>query len=127
MRVAAREAGAENNVGFAIDDGFEEARVFLRVVFEVGVLDDDGVAGGGRDAAAQGGAFALVDLVVDDFGDEWGNLGAKQVAGAVTRAIVDDDDFLVSHRRGADPVYDGANGLGLVVTRYDDGEFHAWL
>ena len=125
MRVTAGEAGAKNNVGFAIDDRFEQARVFLRVIFEVGVLDYDRVASGGCDAGAQRSAFALVDFVVDDFGDKRGDLGAKQVAGAVTRAVVYDDDFLVSHGRGANPVHDGADGLGLIVTGYDDGEFHA--
>ena len=97
----------------------------MRVVFEIGVLDDHRIAGGSRDAGAQRGAFALVDFVVDDFGDEWGDLGAQEVAGAVARAVIDDDDLLVRYGRGADPVDDGADGLGLVVTGDDDGEFHA--
>ncbi len=124
--IAAGETGAEDDVGFAVDDGFEEARVFVGVVFEIGVLNDNGVARGGGDPGAKGGAFALVDLVVNDFGDERGDLVAQDVAGAVVRAVVDDDDLLVGDWGGADAVDDGADGLRLVVAGDDDGEFHAW-
>jgi len=78
---AAGEAGAEDDVGAAVEDGFEEFGVFVGVVFEVGVLDDDGVAGGGGEAGAEGGAFALVDVVVDDLVDERGRFGCGGCRG----------------------------------------------
>ena len=123
--VSARETGAEDDIGLAVDDGFEEARVFVGVVFEVGVLDDDSVAGGGSDAGAERGTFTLVDVVVDDFGDERGDFGAEDFAGAVGRAVIDDDDFLFRDGGGADAIDDGADGFCLVVAGDDDGEFHA--
>ena len=123
--VSAGETGAEHDVGLAVDNGFEEARVLVGVVFEVGVLDDDSVAGGGGDAGAECGPFALVDVVVDDFGDERGDRGAEDFAGAVGRAVIHDDDFLFSDRGGADAIDDGADSFRLVVAGDDDGEFHA--
>ena len=57
---AAEETGAEDHVGAAIEDGFEEFAVVARIVFEVGVLDQDDVAGDFSEAAAEGGAFALI-------------------------------------------------------------------
>ena len=123
--VSAGETGAEDDVGLAVDDGFEEARVFVGVVFEVGVLDDDSVAGGSGDAGSERGAFALIDVVVDYFGDERGDLGAEDFAGAVGRAVIDDDDLHRGYGSGADAIDDGADGLRLVIAGDDDGEFHA--
>ena len=68
--VAAHEARAEDDVGLAVEDRLEQPRVFLRVVFEVGVLHDHDVAGGGGEAGAQRGALAPVDFVVDDLVDQ---------------------------------------------------------
>ena len=56
-----------------------------------------------RKPVRQGGALALVDLVVDDrqVGSA-SSISLEQVAGAVGGAVVDDDDLL-GDRDGADP------------------------
>jgi hypothetical protein len=92
---AAGEAGAEDDVGDAGGDGFDEAGVLGGVVLEVGVLDDDELALGGGDAGAEGGALALVDGVSEE-GDAGGaGVGLKDFVGAVGGVVVDDDEFLV--------------------------------
>jgi hypothetical protein len=53
---AAGKARAKNDVSLAIDDGLDEPRVFLRIVFEIGILHEDD--GAGRVAAAKPGRSA---------------------------------------------------------------------
>src|SRR5258706_13731604 len=57
---AAEETGAEDYIGAAIEDGFEELAVVARIIFEVGVLDEDDVSGDFGKATAEGCTFALI-------------------------------------------------------------------
>ena len=50
--VAALEARAEHNVGLSFEYGLKEFRIFLRIVFEVCVLNDDEVARRRRKSSA---------------------------------------------------------------------------
>src|SRR5262249_7143607 len=50
VRLSAHEARAVHDVGHAFVNGLEQQVVFLGVVFEIGVLDDDVFAGGFGDA-----------------------------------------------------------------------------
>ena len=61
MRLAARESRAIDHVGQAVDDRLDQLRVLLRIVFEVGVLDDDYVASRFGEPSAQRGALPLID------------------------------------------------------------------
>ena len=51
---AAEKAGSVHDVGLARENGPEQDRVFLRVVLEVGVLDDDEIARRGAHAGPDG-------------------------------------------------------------------------
>ena len=51
---AAEKAGSIYDVGLARENGPEQDRVFLRVVLEVGVLDDDEIARRGAYAGPDG-------------------------------------------------------------------------
>ena len=62
---APREARAEDDVGVAVDDRLDELPVLVRVVLEVGVLDDDDVARGAREARPDGVAFAARAILED--------------------------------------------------------------
>ena len=57
---AAEKAGAEDDIGPAVEDRLEQLGIVAGVVSEIGILDKDDFAGGFGEAAAQGGAFALV-------------------------------------------------------------------
>ena len=52
MRLA-DEPRAEDDVGLALDDRLDELGILRRVVLEVGVLDDDDLAGGVPEPGAQ--------------------------------------------------------------------------
>src|SRR5258708_4395243 len=60
---AAQEAGAEDDVGAAVEDGLEQLGIVAGVVFEIGILDEDDFAGGFREAATDSGALALILLL----------------------------------------------------------------
>jgi hypothetical protein len=47
VRTPAHESGAENDVGFSVQNWLEQARIFLGVVLEVGILNEDDFARGG--------------------------------------------------------------------------------
>jgi hypothetical protein len=120
------EPRSVHDIGMALEDRADQRRVFVRVVFEIGVLDDHHVAGGLADAAPHRGALALVVrlkqhahavLAVELFED---------VAGAVFGSIVNDDELLFdgAEIHGEDARDDGADGGLLVVRRHHDGQFH---
>src|SRR3974390_2952637 len=93
----ANEPRTKDDVGMPLDDGLEELGILLRLIFKIGVLDDDDIAGRMPKPGAESRAFALVDLVEDD-----GQVGlalchhAVQLTAAVVEVIVDLYDLLVN-------------------------------
>ena len=122
VRVGPHETRAKDDIGPAGQDGCEQAGILVGIVFEVGILHDDDVAGGGGEAGAERGALALVDLMVNNPGEFAFDLVAQDVAGPVGRTIVHDQDFLPLDRRGPDGGEDGMDGLPLVEAGNDDGK-----
>ncbi len=55
----ADEARAEDHVGPVVDDRLNQPRILGGIVFQVGVLHEDHVAGGMLEAFAKGGALCL--------------------------------------------------------------------
>ena len=106
--------------------GWSSSGIFARVVLEVGVLDDDDIAGGLAKAAGHGGALALI-------------LRLQQHAHAVVpvevgqdrprpipRPVVHDDEFFldVAEINGEDSSDDLPDRRLLVVAGHHDGQFH---
>src|SRR5207253_6434 len=59
------EARSVNRVGPALADRFEQYSQLPRVIFQIGVLRDDDVAGGAGDAAPQRRALATSGVRMD--------------------------------------------------------------
>ncbi len=121
----AEEARAVDRARAALQDRAQQARVVARVVFEVGVLDQQDVAAGGRQAGADGGALAAVARVADHEGVGPVALPAEGRGGAVGRAVVDDDDLARDRRAEIDrahPRQQFGDRPGLVVDRHDHRE-----
>jgi hypothetical protein len=55
VHAGAEEARAENDIGAADEDRRQEFGIFIRIVFEIGVLDERDVRRGFADAGSQGG------------------------------------------------------------------------
>src|SRR5207245_10609049 len=111
----ADEPRSVNHVGPVLDNGLNQALVFGRVVFQIGVLNDDHVSGDVAEAFAQGRPFALIALLkknpnrvpltfpLSPRGSALGHrAGEGVIAGQLTKnvwravgaAIVNDDNLL---------------------------------
>ena len=126
MRLAAHEAAAVDHVGEPLEDGPQQQLVLARVVFEIGVLDDEVLAGGATDAGVQRGPFPLIDLVPDHRHRQL-RMGVpvrlEHRLRVVLRAVVDDDQFLAEPARElrlADAIEDTMDGPRLVVGGNDN-------
>src|SRR4051812_2706513 len=125
VRTAAEEAAAEDDVGMTVDDRLEQPRVVGGVVLEVGVLDEDDVAGRRREPGTQRGALpAVLRLEHDDVARPH---AVDELAAPVGAAVVDEHDL------GVEPAEVGALDGGddarqravLVVHGDDDAHLHA--
>jgi hypothetical protein len=58
--------GPVDHIGLPFQYGRNESRIFLRVVLEVGVLDENDLPRRLCDPGTQGRAFSLVSIVVED-------------------------------------------------------------
>ena len=100
-----------------LHDRAEQLHVLARVVLEVRVLDDDDVAGGVPEADGHRRALALIFRLEEDAHAVAAVHLAQDFAGAVGRAVVDDQDLLLDGNGGHLP-HDLADRLRLVVDRH---------
>jgi len=63
MRVAAHKARAVNHIGKTGANRFKHGVIFGRVIFQIGILDNEVFAGSIGYASMQGGAFTFIYLV----------------------------------------------------------------
>src|SRR5229473_5339526 len=76
----------------------QQRGIILRIVFQVGILDQNIFPAGVLQRGANGRAFAVV-LFVEDDGDVVGERhGPELLAGAVGGSVIDDDDLLLHWR-----------------------------
>src|SRR5215210_676449 len=128
--VAGQETRAVDHVGAVFQEGPHQARIVSRVVLEVGVLEEDEVAGRFGDAAADGGPLALV-LPLLEQSEAVRILGGElpqELQAAVLGAVVDDQDLHLEdlrRRHGEHPVNELAHQEALVVHRDDDAQLDA--
>ena len=66
--------------------------------------------------------FAAVDGMIDDLAHQGFDLALKNFTGAISGAIVDDNDFHVRHRGRAHGLHDRTDRVLLVIAGDDDGE-----
>ena len=65
MRLSAHKAGAENNIGLVVDNRLYNLGDFLRIIFQIGILDDDNISCHGSKSRAQCGTFASVHIMME--------------------------------------------------------------
>jgi hypothetical protein len=102
LRLPSAQPRAIDHVGVPFEQGRHQPRQIDRVVFEIGVLDDDDIACRFPDPAAHGAALARVVRLHDE--PDVGELARQRLhdgGGPVVGAVVDHDDLLrhgnVSH------------------------------
>ncbi len=91
----AHEAAAIDHRRAPFQQRLQQLDVVARVIFEVGVLNDNDVARGVFKAGAQGGALAAILLVKDNLqiGLRIGHPFTQNVTRAIGGAVVDDDNL----------------------------------
>ena len=62
----AEEARSVDNVGFPVQDVFDQEAVFVRIVFKVRILDDDDITGDFFKAATKRETLAAVFFIKED-------------------------------------------------------------
>ena len=113
------EPRSEHHLGMSVEDRLDQLRILFRVVFEVGILDENDVPAGFLDAATDRGAFSLVDRLenVPDLRPLIRQRG-DHVLRSIGRLVVDDDDLLVD-RNFLDPAQQLRHRGPLVVAGDD--------
>ena len=118
------KARAEDSVGFPIEQmGAMTLPIFLRVIFEVGILDDPDVPAHVLDRCSDRLSFPHIDRLRDDLDPAVVCRQLLRISRELsTRTIVDAYQFdLTVDRRGQNPFDDRPQGARLVVDRHEDG------
>ena len=118
MRAAGDEARPVDDVGLPVDERLHEGAVLAGVVLEVGVLHDHVLGGGLGEPPPQRRTLALV-VRLQQHPDRGVGQAGQDLAGAVGRAVVDDDDLARPGRR-EHLVDDGGDRRPLVEAGDDD-------
>ena len=119
------ETGAINYISVTFQDRPQHNFVIARVVFQVGVLDDADITGGGFDRCADRVTFALVLLKENGFNDlrVFRLQFFDDLHGTIFRAIIHQDDFIGVHALdllGHDAFEDFPQGAAFVINRDQD-------
>ena len=124
--LVAEEPRAVYDVRTAVENRRQKRRVLVRVVLEVGVLDDDDVARGGTKTARHCRALALIERLQQHAHAARAVHRGENVARAVLRAVVDDQDLAIEAAEvdSLHPSHDLLNRRALVVAGNDDRQRH---
>src|SRR5215831_5082375 len=95
MRSAAQEPGTENDVGTILQNRFKKDRVFIRVILQVGVLNDHYVSCRVLETSAQSCAFPKIAFLQYDFIHPSGRFPFEKFSCPISRTIVHNDNFHV--------------------------------
>ena len=106
-------------IGLALKNRLNQLRILLRVIFQVGVLDYDHVAGCLPETGTEGCTLSLVSLMKKDSYRIAGHC-PENLAGSIGGAIVNDNDFFVQSN-SFDSGADLPDGLFFVVDWNDNG------
>jgi hypothetical protein len=90
---------AEHEGRAPADERFEQAVVIFKVVFQVGILDQQIVAGGGFQSGSHGVAFSARLIFENQFHSRMIFIFQGKFAGAVGRVAFHDDDFYLKIRQ----------------------------
>lgn len=128
MRVAAHKSGAVHDIRIARENGLQQYIVFLGIVFQIGILDQDIIPARVLDPCMHGRTLALVLWLAEILNGGLGvvhHIFLDHEVGIVLRAIIDDDDLLLDMTDQfhiAHFVQQDGNGRCLVIYGNDNGQ-----
>lgn len=122
LRDGVQETRPIYHLRVTVPDGLEQRGIIERVIFQVGILDEDDIAAGMLQAGAHGGTLAAVDWMRIDDG-RWIVEGIQDCLGLVGRAVIDEEHLL--NQVGFFHFLIGAEDGGFFVEDGDnDADFH---
>lgn len=124
MRPAAQEPGAKHNIGTIFQNRFKKDRIFVRVVLQVGVLNDYDVARSCLETRAQRCALAKIALLQHKFVDPSGGFPFEKFLCSIGRSVVHDNDFHLFDWARANCFNYSFNRRLFIITRDNDGQLH---
>lgn len=127
MRSAAHEPGTEHNVGTILQNRCKKDGVFARVILQVGVLNDDYVAGCVLETCTQSCALPEIAILQHDLIDPPGRFPFEKVSCSIGRSVVHNDNFHVFDRGRANGFNYGFDRRSLIITRDNYGQLHLVL
>ena len=122
--VAGAVAGTEDERTFAGGEGREEFFVVVKIVFEIGVLDEDKIAGRAGERGADGVALAARFIFEQERDARVAAVSLDDGARAVGGIAFDENEFDLpaGDEFGDDGVQRGTDRRGLIENGYDDRE-----
>ncbi len=102
MRPLTKETGTKNHVGFSFYNGCHQFWIFIGVVFQVGILDNNRISGNMAKARPDSRPFTHIHIMVHYFIHFSFKASFDDLRGTVIRAIIYQDDFLFLNRGGFD-------------------------
>ena len=93
MGAPAHETRTVHHIGFAVRNRVEQKMILLRIVFEIGVLNNDNVASGGAEAGAQRGPLSLIFRMVKNDIRQAAKTCLQNLSGSICRTIIHQDNF----------------------------------
>ena len=121
MGLSAHESGTVYHVSLVLKNRIDNVWVFVGIIFQVGILNNQDIAAGGSDTGSQGGAFTGILAMVKHFVDLAGKLGFNDLSRSIGGIIIDNDNFFVSKGRSSDSRDDCFNRVFFVITGNDNG------
>ena len=121
MRSAAYEPGTEHNVGTILQNRCKKDGVFVRVILQVGILNDYDVAGSCLETRAQRCSLPKIAFLQHDFVNPPIRFRFKKFSRSIGRSVVHDNNFHVFDRCRANCFNYSFDRRSLIVTRDNDG------
>ena len=98
MRSAAQEPGAKHNIGTILQNRCKKDGVFIRVILQVRVLNDDHVACSCLETGAQSCSLTKIALLQHELMNPSVGFRFKKFSRSIGRSVIHDDDFNVLNR-----------------------------
>src|SRR5262249_9975057 len=113
------EAGSIYDVGLVRQYRLDQNGILIRIIFKVGILDNDDVSRDGFKAGPQRSSFPHIARLKNDPQVLTGTKLLEDFAGAIGRKVIHNDDLFGKIYRADTPKNFANSGLFIVNRNYD--------
>ena len=119
---AADKTGAVNHIRLILQNRLNQFGILRRIIFQIGILDDDDISGYLLKPGPESRPFSLVFLPVDHLADQRFQISLQNIPGTVGGKIIHNDNFFLNIRKRdfTHPLNNFSDKVFFVVNRYDN-------